>query len=65
METIKRITSKTDSVVLLQNLLIKAGYEITADGAFGHLTETAVMDFQKKNKLVLDGKVGQKTGVRC
>ncbi len=61
METIKRNTSKTDSVVLLQNLLIKAGYDITADGAFGPLTETAVMDFQKKNELVIDGIVGQKT----
>lgn len=61
METIKRNTSKTDSVVLLQNLLIEAGYDIAADGAFGPMTETAVMDFQKKNKLVVDGIVGQKT----
>jgi peptidoglycan hydrolase-like protein with peptidoglycan-binding domain len=61
MKTIKRNTSKTDSVVLLQNLLSKAGYDITADGAFGPLTETAVMDFQKKNKLEVDGIVGQET----
>ena len=61
METIKRNTSKTDSVVLLQNLLIKAGFDIAADGAFGPVTEAAVKDFQKKNKLVVDGIVGQKT----
>jgi N-acetylmuramidase/Putative peptidoglycan binding domain len=61
METIRINTSKTDSVVLLQSLLIKAGYDIAADGAFGPMTETAVMDFQKKSKLVADGIVGQKT----
>jgi len=61
METIKRKTSKTDSVVLLQSLLIKAGYDIAADGAFGPMTEAAVKDFQQKNKLVVDGIVGQKT----
>ncbi len=61
METIRINTSKTDSVVLLQSLFIKAGYDIAADGAFGPMTETAVMDFQKKSKLVADGIVGQKT----
>jgi len=61
MDTIKRNSSKSDSVVLLQNLLSKAGYDIGADGAFGPMTEAAVMDFQKKNKLVVDGIVGQKT----
>jgi peptidoglycan hydrolase-like protein with peptidoglycan-binding domain len=48
MDTIKRNTSKTDSVVLLQSLLIKAGYDIAADSAFGPMTETAVKDFKKK-----------------
>jgi len=61
METIRRNTSKTDSVVLLQSLLIKAGYDISADGAFGPMTEVAVKNFQQKNKLVADGIVGQKT----
>lgn len=61
MDTIKRNTSLSDSVVLLQNLLIKAGYDIAADGAFGPMTEAAVKDFQLKNKLVVDGIVGQKT----
>ncbi|MEM7007772.1 MAG: N-acetylmuramidase family protein [Thermodesulfobacteriota bacterium] len=61
METIRRNTTKSDSVVLLQNLLIKAGYDISADGDFGPITEAAVKDFQKKNKLVVDGIVGQKT----
>ncbi len=61
METIRRNTSKSDSVVLLQSLLIKAGYDISADGAFGPMTKAAVMDFQKENKLVVDGIVGQKT----
>ncbi len=45
METIRRNTSKTDSVVLLQSLLIKKGYDISADGAFGPKTQAAVKDF--------------------
>ena len=61
MDTIKRNTSKSDSVVLLQNLLIKAGYNLIADGDFGPITEAAVKDFQANNKLVVDGIVGQKT----
>ncbi len=61
METIKRNTSKSDTVVLLQSLLIKEGYDISADGAFGPMTEAAVKDFQQKSKLVVDGIVGQKT----
>ncbi|MFA9408707.1 MAG: peptidoglycan-binding protein [Candidatus Dadabacteria bacterium] len=39
MDTIKINTSKTDSVVSLQSLLIKAGYNIAADGAFGPMTD--------------------------
>ncbi len=58
METIRRNTSKTDSVVLLQSLLIKAGYDIAAAGALGPMSEAAVMDLQKENRLSEDGIAG-------
>ena len=49
------------TVERLQNLLIKAGYELTADGDFGAQTKAAVMDFQQKHSLMADAIVGEKT----
>jgi peptidoglycan hydrolase-like protein with peptidoglycan-binding domain len=38
------------------------GYDVgPIDGIFGPLTEKAVRKFQKDNKLVVDGIVGQET----
>ncbi|MGG2027229.1 peptidoglycan-binding domain-containing protein [Gottfriedia sp. S16(2024)] len=34
---------------------------MTADGIFGPITDRAVRNFQKKNGLTVDGKVGPKT----
>lgn len=46
----------------LQRKLKAAGFSAGGiDGKFGKQTERAVMDFQKKNKLTVDGKVGPKT----
>lgn len=45
----------------LQELLIKKGYSLSADGDFGELTEKAVIDFQTKNKLTVDGVAGKGT----
>jgi len=53
--------SRGSSVAFLQELLAKLGYQITATGYFGKSTELAVIDFQSKNHLVVDGKVGIKT----
>lgn len=39
----------------------KGNYGLKVDGYFGDLTLEVVKDFQKKNGLVVDGKVGQKT----
>ena len=64
METIKKGTSKKSSTLLLQELLRKAGYEVSIDGSFGPGTDKAVRDFQKKNKLVADGVVGQKSWIK-
>ena len=48
-------------VKTLQDLLIKKGYKISSDGNFGELTEKAVIDFQTKNKLTVDGIAGKGT----
>ena len=46
----------------LQQALIDLGYlKGTADGIFGNKTENAVRQFQKKNKLTVDGLAGTST----
>ena len=49
------------SVKKLQESLIKLGYTLVADSDFGFITKHAVIDFQKKNNLIADGIVGEKT----
>ena len=63
MQTLK-LRAKGDSVRLLQELLNKAGYNLIVDGDFGKKTESAVKDFQKQNKLIVDGIVGTKTWMK-
>ena len=51
-----------EMVVQLQQALIDKGYlNGEADGIFGAGTESAVRDFQRKNKLKVDGLAGEKT----
>lgn len=53
-----------DDVKVLQELLLKLGYDLGsygADGEFGAATEKAVMAFQRRNNLTADGKYGDKT----
>lgn len=45
----------------LQNMLIRAGASITADGAFGPKTEQAVKEFQQKNSLSVTGQIDTDT----
>jgi putative chitinase len=45
----------------LQNMLIKKGAKITADGNFGPRTEQAVKDFQKVNSLRVTGQIDTDT----
>ena len=60
MELLKE-GSKGMSVTTLQTYLKNTGYNLIIDGVFGEITEEAVKDYQKKNKLVSDGIVGNKT----
>ncbi|HRE01541.1 MAG TPA: peptidoglycan-binding domain-containing protein, partial [Ilumatobacteraceae bacterium] len=50
-----------EGVKKIQEALVAAGYKLAVDGKFGNVTETAVKDFQKKNKLTVDGVVGPLT----
>lgn len=53
--------TKSEGVKVLQVALNHKGYSLTVDGDFGPATEKAVKDFQKKNKLTVDGLVGVET----
>lgn len=60
METIKKGTTQTESVLTLQRFLQALGYPIAVDGGFGPKTEAIVKQFQAENGLVVDGIVGPK-----
>lgn len=53
--------SSGQSVRELQQKLNKLGYKLIVDGEFGSLTYNAVIDFQRKHNLEVDGVVGQQT----
>ena len=52
---------KSNSVLALQEKLVNLGYPLKTDGDFGNATYNAVVDFQKKNQLGVDGVVGNDT----
>ncbi|OLO42330.1 hypothetical protein BTR23_03660 [Alkalihalophilus pseudofirmus] len=57
-----RAGSQGQAVTELQELLKEAGYFNTnATGYYGRVTESAVREYQKKNRLTVDGIVGQQT----
>ena len=53
--------SKGSSVKDLQEKLNKLGYNLVVDGEFGDKTENAVLDFQSKSNIEVDGIVGSTT----
>ena len=56
--------SKGDGVKMLQQLLLRRGYALTADGDFGRRTMAAVTAFQQAEGLTADGLAGEKTLLR-
>lgn len=58
---LKRGSGERDAIGKLQALLVKAGMMDKGSGAFDETTERAVAEFQRKNSLVADGVVGEKT----
>ncbi len=50
-----------DSILMLQNLLVKYGFPIVADGSFEESTKQAVIEFQRKHNLSADGIVGYRS----
>jgi len=60
MKTLRR-GDRIPEVEELQKLLRVHGYKIVVDGDFGPKTASAVMKFQSKRGLVVDGIVGRKT----
>ena len=53
--------SQGSDVHFLEELLTRLGYEVFVSNYFGLDTHNAVVDYQEKNGLVVDGKVGVKT----
>ena len=60
--TVIKQGDSSDAVKAIQEYLTNAGYELgKADGVFGAKTKAAVIQFQKDNKLQVDGIVGNQT----
>ena len=56
-----RLNDRGRDVIEVQKYLETLGYNVSTDGIFGKSTEDAVKDFQKSNKLQVDGIVGGRT----
>ena len=56
-----KLGSKGEQVKRLQKFLNWYGENIKVDGIYGEKTKKAVMDFQRKEKLTVDGKFGKRS----
>ena len=61
IDTILRRGMSGAQVKTLQYLLGEAGYDVEIDGDFGRTTESALLKFQKKSGIAVDGRAGPKT----
>jgi soluble lytic murein transglycosylase-like protein len=59
--TIYTVGSVGDPVSRIQAALARNGYALAIDGVFGVVTLGAVMDYQQKHSLTVDGLVGPNT----
>lgn len=60
MKTLRYRATGND-VYVLQEMLTHLNYDVVVNATFDKATERAVLDFQQKNNLVVDGIVGPKT----
>lgn len=61
-KNVLKFGSHGTDVVALQKFLLEKNYSVgVIDGIFGKKTKIAVLDFQAKNQLDIDGVVGRKT----
>lgn len=56
-----RLGDQGKEVAEIQNVLVRLGYDVIADGDFGPSTVEAVKTFQKSKGMTVDGLVGEKT----
>ena len=61
IDTVLRRGMSGEQVKTLQYLLRQAGYDVEIDGDFGRGTEKALIAFQKKSGIAVDGRAGPKT----
>ena len=59
--SVLRKGSKGEQVKTLQRLLNAFGENLDVDGSFGSLTQSALMSYQKKNSLRVDGICGEES----
>ena len=52
------------NVIDIQKMLVDLKYQIEVDGRYGEKTKAAVIDFQKRNDLVVDGIAGAVTAAK-
>ncbi|MFT5875162.1 MAG: lipoprotein-anchoring transpeptidase ErfK/SrfK [Clostridium sp.] len=61
VDTILKIGSSGDKVTYIQHRLKEYGYKVDADGLFEALTYDAILNFQYRCRLEIDGSIGSKT----
>jgi murein L,D-transpeptidase YcbB/YkuD len=60
-DPVLRLNNYGAAVFELQQMLNKTGANVVTDGQFGGKTQAAVMQFQRKHRLTVDGIVGNLT----
>ncbi len=61
MKTVSDKDAGKEVITTLQQMLVKHGFPLTADGVFGNDTRQAVVEFQRKHGLAADGIAGYRT----